>query len=124
VRDVPIEATLRPLLEALKEEAETDRVLRVPPPEDCAELPGKDLRTASVDRPAIHGLDDMVHQLTFYAIRDTHCTWRAVRGDAPVDIMTHAGHRRSRPRSATSISRRRCAPAAGTEHRSPRYQRG
>lgn len=92
-RDVPIEFALRPLLEAMKEQAENDRVLRVPPAEDCAELVRKDLRTAGVDRPAIHGLDDMVHQLTFHALRDSYCTWRAVRGDAPIEIMTHAGHR-------------------------------
>jgi integrase len=93
VRDVPVESALSPLLEAMKEEAESDRVLRVPPAEDCAELLRKDLLTAGVDRPAIHGLDDMVHRLTFHALRDSYCTWRAVRGDAPVDIMTHAGHR-------------------------------
>jgi integrase len=92
-RDVPIELGLRPLLQAMKDEAEGDRVLRVPPPEDCAALVRRDLAKAGVLRPALHGKDPGSHQITFHGLRDTYCTWRAVRGDKPTEIMTHAGHR-------------------------------
>lgn len=91
-RDVPIELALRPLLASAKEARPYgDKVLRVPPPEDCAELLRKDLLTAGVDRRELHGHDERTHQITFHALRDTYCTWRAVRGDAPIDIMTAAG---------------------------------
>jgi integrase len=43
-RQVPIEPALLPLLEALLEQAsDGEPLLRVPPPEDCAELCQKDL---------------------------------------------------------------------------------
>lgn len=92
-RDVPIELALRPLLQAMFDEREGERVLRVPPPEDCAELVRRDLLKAKVTRPALHGKDPGSHQITFHALRDTYCTHRAVRGDNPTAIMAHAGHR-------------------------------
>jgi hypothetical protein len=82
VRDVPIELALRPLLTDMRDRRSGPRVLHVPPAEDCAELLRKDLLTAGVTRAELHGKNPRVHQLTFHALRDSYCTWRAVAGSA------------------------------------------
>ena len=53
VRDVPIHPNLAPLVERLTEGLTADnRILRVPPPEDCAEKLRADLERAGVTRPS------------------------------------------------------------------------
>lgn len=57
-RQVPIEAALAPLLEAVCDvTADDGPLLRVPPPEDCAELVRKDLIAAECDREELFADD-------------------------------------------------------------------
>jgi hypothetical protein len=50
------------------------------------------LRVAGVDRPALHEAEATSKAMTWYDLRATGITWRAVRGDDPLRIMHAAGH--------------------------------
>jgi integrase len=95
VRTVDIEAHLLPLVVALvkRPQGKRGRLLRMPPPEDRAELLRKDLRTVGVRRPAlfIEG-DPLQRAITFHDLRDTGLTHMAVRGDSPTVIQWTGGH--------------------------------
>ncbi len=92
-RRVPIEGTLRPLLEALvRGRASTERVIHMPPREDGAAHLRKHLQLAGVDRAELFADDATRTPITFHDLRASGITWRAVRGDDPLKIQRHAGH--------------------------------
>ncbi len=95
VRTVDIETHLRPLLAALVEhpQGKDGRLLRMPPPEDRAELLRKDLLTVGVSRAALHIEGDPLRRaINFHDLRDTGLTMMAVRGDSPIVIQWAGGH--------------------------------
>jgi integrase len=92
-RQVPIEPTLRPLLEALVGRAtEGKPLLHVPPPEDCAELVRKDLLTAGCDREELFADDGERQHFTFHGLRHTCLTHWAVAGRPLQWLLVAAGH--------------------------------
>jgi hypothetical protein len=93
-RTVDIEPHLYPLVQALVEhpEGKGDRLLRMPPPEDRAELLRKDLVTVGVLRPALHVSNELERAIVFHDLRDTGLTHMAVRGDSPIFIQWSGWH--------------------------------
>jgi integrase len=93
-RPVPIEPTLRPLLLAMHEE--TDGKGKVAPglPKDTvlADVLIALLERAKVKRPDLYVTDATRKRVTWYDLRATGITWRAIRGDEPLRIMRSAGH--------------------------------
>lgn len=92
-RRLPIEPTLRPLLEAITAGRDPgERVVRMPPREDGAAHLRKHLLVAGVARAELYADDATRTPLTFHDLRATGITWRAVRGDEPLKIQRSAGH--------------------------------
>jgi len=94
-RVVDVEPHLAPLVRLLVKhpEGKAGRLLRMPPPEDRAELLRRDLRTVGVTREALHiERDPLRRAITFHDLRDTALTHAAVRGDHPTVIQWRAGH--------------------------------
>jgi integrase len=95
-RRFPIEPALLPLLQAMHDERDgTGAVVAMPPMEDWAQRLRKYLGEdwAGVTRAELFANDATRKQITFYDLRATGITWRAVRGDDPLKIMSGAGHR-------------------------------
>ncbi|HEY2517660.1 MAG TPA: tyrosine-type recombinase/integrase [Polyangiaceae bacterium] len=97
-RRIPIEVELRPLLEAMHEQAHgKGRVFPVlPAASGDAGLAARlrdDLLEAGVDRHMLHNEGISTKRMTFHDLRATGVTWMAVRGDDPLKIMSRAGHR-------------------------------
>lgn len=92
-RPVPIEPTLRPLLVALSDRAEPGKpLLHVPPPEDCAELVRKDLRTAGCTHEELYADDGARQHFTFHGLRHRCLTHWAVAGKPLQWLLAAAGH--------------------------------
>ncbi len=92
-RQVPIEEALVPLLEALaKHTADGEPLLRVPPPEDCAELVRKDLLAVGCTREELHADDGERQHFTFHGLRHTCLTHWAVAGRPMQWLLVAAGH--------------------------------
>jgi len=94
VRTIDVEANLLPLVELLVKHptGKGKRLLRMPPPEDRAELLRKDLLTVGVARKALHESDELQRAIVFHDLRDTGLVHMAVRGDAPLIIQWTGGH--------------------------------
>ena len=95
VRVVDIEPNVHALVEWLTEnpQGKGGRLLRMPMPEDRAELLRKDLRTVGVTREALHiECNPRERAIVFHDLRDTGLTHMAVRGDSPVVIQWAGGH--------------------------------
>jgi integrase len=96
-RRIPIEPTLRPLLEVLLLEAKTEFVVHVPISKR-AEALREHLERAGVTRTELFAppKDGSVAAtwapLTFHDLRGTGVTWMAIRGDEPLVIQQRAGH--------------------------------
>lgn len=94
-RRIPIEPTLRPLLEQLKREATGPYVVHVPGSKRADTL-RSDLVLAGLTRAELFAPPDDVAAtwapLTFHDLRGTGVTWMAVRGDEPLVIQQRAGH--------------------------------
>jgi integrase len=92
-RRIPIEPSIRPLLEVLRRERTTDRVVESMPPEcDLSKRLRTYLRRAGVTRSELFTNDATRKQIRFYDLRATGITWMAIRGDEPLRIMQRAGH--------------------------------
>jgi len=93
-RRFPIEPALLPLLHAMFVEGkEIGIVVAMPPMEDWARRLRKYLEWSGVRRAELFADDRTRKQITFYDMRATGISWRAVRGDDPLKIMSAAGHR-------------------------------
>ena len=99
VRTIDIEPNLLPLVELLVKapegkahEGKGRRLLRMPPPEDRAELLRADLLTVGVTRKALHNSNESQRAIVFHDLRDTGLTHMALRGDAPLVIQWTGGH--------------------------------
>jgi integrase len=93
VRTVPIEPTLLPLLGALREAAGgVGRVVDLPHDTALADVLRDALRAAGVQRAELFGSTKTRKQITWYDLRASGVTWRAIRGDNPIAIMHQAGH--------------------------------
>ncbi len=93
-RDFAIERALLPLLRLMR--AESDSELVVPEMGDLDHLtkPFREaLLLAGVDRPELHEAEATSKAVTYYDLRATGITWRAIRGDEPLHIMHDAGHK-------------------------------
>ncbi len=93
-RYVAIEPNLLPLLRYLVEHpmGRDGRLVKTPPPEDCAELIRKDLETAQCKRNELHADDAMREHMTFHKLRHTCGVHMAVRRDEPFDVQWRMGH--------------------------------
>jgi integrase len=96
VRYVPIEAELRPLLEALCQGLEPDEYVlpSMPPAEDWAAALRDHLQRAQIARVSLFEDTETVKHITFYDLRATGITWRTLRGDDARIIQRAAGHER------------------------------
>ncbi len=98
-RQVPIEKELLPLLHLMKREAKemgrglNARAIDVPPVNRLSKRFRRLLRKAGLTRPDLYARDKTRKNITFYDLRATGITWKAVRGDAPLEIKHDAGHR-------------------------------
>lgn len=94
-RKFPIEPALLPLLRVMKEESGgKGRVITLPSETNHARALRSQLTHAKVKRAELFAQNDKSRkQITAYDLRATGITWRAVRGDDPLKIMSAAGHR-------------------------------
>ena len=93
-RRVPIDAALRPLLEAMRKEVNGKGLVFpvYPVAEHTARSLRDWLRRAGVKRAELHR-DSLTHKnITFHDLRATGLTWMAIRGDDPLKIQQRAGH--------------------------------
>lgn len=92
-RRFSIEATLRPLLHAMHEQAAGQGfVAELPSERDMARGFRRWLMKAGVHRAELHAGSRTRKAITFHDLRATGITWMAVRGDDPLKIMQRAGH--------------------------------
>jgi integrase len=92
-RRVPIEPSLRPLLEALTEgRPRAELLLSLPPKQKMAEKLREHLLRAGLDRDELHAADETRRQLTFHDLRHTYATWRAIAGENELAIQRRLGH--------------------------------
>jgi integrase len=92
VRHVPIEPALKPLLEALKDEASDATVFVMPPAEDWADRFRAHLKRAGIERAELYASSTTQKQITLYDLRATGITWRCLRKDYGPEIQQAAGH--------------------------------
>ncbi len=92
-RRFSIERNLLPLLRALHDAREgRGRVLDAEVPKEGAEQLRAHLKVAGVTRADLFANDATRKPMTFYDLRATGITWRAIRGDEPLRIQRAAGH--------------------------------
>ena len=92
-RRVAIEASLLPLLTAMKAERCSGPVFPVlPHPNNMATILRKRLLKAGVDRAELHNASATTKPITFHDLRSTGLTWLAIRGDESLAIQQRAGH--------------------------------
>jgi len=98
-RRVPIEPTLLPLLERMREEANGEGrvVTSMPPAEEMARRLRRYVEWACADakielRAELLADDETRRPLVWHDLRHSGITWRAVRGDDPLKIQRAAGH--------------------------------
>ena len=92
-RRVAIEPALLPLLVAMRaENPEAKLVIELPSDRNASRILKLWLKRAGIDRPELHETTPTRKAMTFYDLRATGITWRAIRGDSPLEIMADAGH--------------------------------
>jgi integrase len=92
-RRVPIEAPLLPLLRAMHAEAGgRGPVIELPDDRHLSRTLRLILKKAGITRPELFANDATRKGLTWYDLRATGITWKAIRGDDPLKIMSRAGH--------------------------------
>ncbi len=93
-RRVPLEAEIVPLLRVMHDEAK-GKGLVCPLPNRMASRLRAWLLKAKVTRRELTDEESTTTKpLAWHDLRGTYCTWCAIRGDAPLQIMTRAGHQR------------------------------
>jgi integrase len=95
-REIAIEPTLAPLLEALKAGRPDDALLfpKFPSERDMARGLRRWLTRADVKRNELHNKTPTTRPIRFHDMRSTGILWRAVREDPKFEIQYHAGHLR------------------------------
>lgn len=96
-RRFAVEPAVLPLLKTLRREAGgAGPLVKMPPAEDMPERLRQYLAWAGVTRAALHVEADHKtrKRITWHDLRATGITWRAVRGDEPLQIQYAAGHAR------------------------------
>ena len=88
-RTIPLEPTLRPLLEA-SQGAPDDYVVTIPKGQVAMLL--RALRLAGVTRPELFERSASSNPLRVHDLRGTYATWCALRGDPPLAIQRRLGH--------------------------------
>lgn len=88
-RTIPLETTLRPLLEA-HPGAPDDYVVTIPKGQVAMLL--RALRLAGVTRPELFERSASSNPLRVHDLRGTYATWCALRGDPPLAIQRRLGH--------------------------------
>lgn len=92
-RRFSVERNLLPLLNALHDaREERERVLDAEVPKEGAGQLRAHLKLAGVTRADLFASDATRKAMTFYDLRATGITWRAIRGDEPLRIQRAAGH--------------------------------
>jgi integrase len=98
-RKVPIEPTLLPLLERMREAAKNEGrlVISMPPSEEMAKRLRRYVAWACEDagielREELLADDETRRPLVWHDLRHTGITWRAVRGDDPLKVQRASGH--------------------------------
>jgi hypothetical protein len=93
-RRVPIDAALRPLLEAMRKEVNGKGLVFpvYPVAEHTARSLRDWLRRAGVKRAELHRDSPTHKNITFHDLRASGLTWMAIRGDDPLKIQQRAGH--------------------------------
>lgn len=93
-RRFAVEPVLLPLLVAMhKETGGKGRVTSFPSETNYARAFRTLLGRAGVDRAELHEPTPTRKAITFYDLRATGVTWRIIRGDDPMKVMSAAGHR-------------------------------
>jgi integrase-like protein len=72
--------------------ADGEALLRIPPPEDCAELVRKDLLAAGCQREELYADDGERQHFTFHGLRHTCLTHWVVAGRPLQWLLVAAGH--------------------------------
>jgi integrase len=92
-RRVPIEPTLLPLIEAMREESGgKGSVLAIGSAWELPRCLRADLAEAGVTREELTADDETRRPLDFHDLRHTYGTWRAIRGDDVIKIRFAMGH--------------------------------
>jgi len=116
-RRVPIEPSVRPLVELLHREA-GGRGLLVPwmhAERELTPLLRAALKLAGVARGELFARDATRNPIRFYDLRASGITWMACRGDAPQRMMQRAGHKTF----STTLRYVRTAEALGSNFGTP-----
>lgn len=96
VREVTIEPSLAPLLDAMKKEGGAGKVFPSMPRANgdsgLANLLRTDLTTAKVERAALFAGSETTMPLRFHDLRASGITWRLARGDNPMVVRQETGH--------------------------------
>lgn len=91
-RRVPIEAALRPLLEAMHEAADGKGNVLSMPTWDLPAVLRADLHEAQCTRGELFANDETRRPLDFHDLRHTYGSWCAIRGDDVIKIRFAMGH--------------------------------
>lgn len=92
-RRFSVERNLLPLLRAMRDARRgRARVLDAEVPKEGAKHLRAHLKLAGVSRAELFASDKTRKPMTFYDLRATGITWRAIRGDEPLRIQRAAGH--------------------------------
>ena len=92
-RRFSVERNLLPLLRAMHKARGTQtRMIPEAVPKEGAKHLRAHLKSAGVTRAELFASDKTRKSMTFYDLRATGITWRAIRGDEPLRIQRAAGH--------------------------------
>ena len=91
-RNFALESILRPMFQAMQQEAAEGATLVFPTMRGLASYLRADLLTAGVDRAALHEKKKGSRMMRFHDLRATGITYLALRGASDNDVRDRAGH--------------------------------